>query len=135
MWAGLRAARPRPRNGCRAPHRQHEAASRRWGHPMMPPARRLQDMSATLFHAARAFGRRHRTWRRLLRPLAVPLLRRLDPYSAAARLAGYRDWAARYDTPTEADRVAIRADIARMADPPALSVVMPVYDTPAPLLR
>lgn len=137
MWAGLCGARPRRANGCRARHGQHEGASRtgRRNRVVTPSTPRLQRLSAAIFHAARAFGQRHRTVRRLLRPVAIPLLRRLDPTSAAARLAGYRNWAARYDTPTEADRTAIRADIARMTDPPAISVVMPVYNTPAALLR
>ncbi len=49
--------------------------------------------------------------------------------------AEYRQWAAQYDTLTDDDRAAIRAHIGRMADPPLISVVMPAYATPEPLIR
>jgi GT2 family glycosyltransferase len=43
----------------------------------------------------------------------------------------YQTWIARHDTLTEADVQAIRAHIARLAEPPKISVVMPVFN-PAP---
>ena len=49
--------------------------------------------------------------------------------------AQYRIWLQAHDTLTDSDRDAIRAHIARMTDPPVISVVMPAYATPAPLLR
>jgi glycosyltransferase involved in cell wall biosynthesis len=48
---------------------------------------------------------------------------------------GYEAWAQRYDVLTAADREAIRAHIARMASPPLISVVMPVYATSPKLLK
>ncbi|MFN3512982.1 MAG: glycosyltransferase family 2 protein [Phenylobacterium sp.] len=41
----------------------------------------------------------------------------------------YQQWVAANDTLTEADREAIRADVARMTDPPTISVIMPVYNS------
>jgi O-antigen biosynthesis protein len=58
------------------------------------------------------------------------LLRRALP-----RTRGYGLWIKRYDTIGEMDRRAIAAAITRMADPPLLSVVMPVYETPERFLR
>ena len=47
----------------------------------------------------------------------------------------YQAWVEAYDTLSDADRAAIAAHVARMARTPLISVVMPVYDTPAHLLR
>ncbi len=47
----------------------------------------------------------------------------------------YRAWFETYDTLTDDDRIAIRAHIARMTDPPLISVILPAYATPLPLLR
>ncbi|MES2524780.1 MAG: glycosyltransferase [Gemmatimonadota bacterium] len=47
----------------------------------------------------------------------------------------YRDWVARNDTLTDADRAAIRAHIVRLPAAPLISVVMPVYEAPEALLR
>jgi hypothetical protein len=47
----------------------------------------------------------------------------------------YRAWIARYDTIGEDDRRAIARAIAGLADPPLISVVMPVYQTPEAYLR
>jgi len=47
----------------------------------------------------------------------------------------YTDWVKQYDTLTESERSAIRADIARMGFTPRISVVMPVYNTPEVFLR
>lgn len=49
--------------------------------------------------------------------------------------AEYRDWIARNDTLTDADRSAIGAHIARMIDPPLISVLMPAHAAPEALLR
>ncbi|MGD9616507.1 MAG: glycosyltransferase [Alphaproteobacteria bacterium] len=46
------------------------------------------------------------------------------------KLRTYRNWVRRYDTLRPADRKAIAAAITRIADPPLVSVVMPVYETP-----
>jgi GT2 family glycosyltransferase len=48
---------------------------------------------------------------------------------------GYRDWVVRHDTLSPADVAAIRAHVARLARRPTISVVMPVFNTPAPYLR
>ena len=47
----------------------------------------------------------------------------------------YTIWVETYDTITEADRRAIRARLSRLPYKPLISVVMPVYNTPVPLLR
>jgi O-antigen biosynthesis protein len=47
----------------------------------------------------------------------------------------YRAWAQAYDTLTDDDRTAIGEHIARMASPPLISVILPAYATPLPLLR
>ncbi|MDB5453076.1 MAG: glycosyltransferase family 2 protein [Caulobacteraceae bacterium] len=49
--------------------------------------------------------------------------------------AAYRAWIAAHDTLSDADRTAIAAHIAAMARRPLISVVMPAYNTPEPLLR
>ena len=47
----------------------------------------------------------------------------------------YRDWILAHDTLSDADLAAIADHIARMATPPKISVVMPAYATPAPLIK
>ena len=47
----------------------------------------------------------------------------------------YRAWVQAYDTLTDADRAAIGKHIARMTAPPLISVILPAYATPLPLLR
>ena len=47
----------------------------------------------------------------------------------------YTAWVESYDTITDADRRAIRARLSRLPYKPLISVVMPVYNTPVPLLR
>lgn len=48
---------------------------------------------------------------------------------------GYASWIARFDTLSNADRAAIRAHVAALPARPLISVVMPAYETPEPLLR
>lgn len=48
--------------------------------------------------------------------------------------AQYRQWITAYDTLTEQDRADIAAHLARMSDPPKISVVMPAYATPPALI-
>lgn len=48
--------------------------------------------------------------------------------------AEYRAWSERYDVLTDADRKGIAAHIARMSDPPIISVLMPTYESSLPLL-
>ncbi len=47
----------------------------------------------------------------------------------------YERWVREYDTLNDDDRVAIRAHIDRLGRKPLISVVMPAYETPEPLLR
>jgi GT2 family glycosyltransferase len=47
----------------------------------------------------------------------------------------YETWIAEHDTLSDADRAGIADHIARMANPPVISVVMPAYDTDERLLR
>jgi GT2 family glycosyltransferase len=78
-------------------------------------------------------------------PQPVQLVLRLLWWTATLQLVGrwrewrlsrnYRAWIARYDTIGEDDRRAIARAIAGLADPPLISVVMPVYETPEAYLR
>jgi GT2 family glycosyltransferase len=47
----------------------------------------------------------------------------------------YLEWVARYDQFAEEERAALLARLATLADPPLVSIVLPVYNTPEPLLR
>jgi glycosyltransferase involved in cell wall biosynthesis len=47
----------------------------------------------------------------------------------------YADWVRRYDTLRPEDRAAIRAHLGSLPQRPLISVVMPVYNPPEPLLR
>jgi GT2 family glycosyltransferase len=47
----------------------------------------------------------------------------------------YASWIRRYDTITDEDRHAIGEAIGQLVDPPLISVVMPVYETPESYLR
>jgi glycosyltransferase involved in cell wall biosynthesis len=49
--------------------------------------------------------------------------------------AQYREWIAVHDTLSDEDRAAIAGHIARMTNPLVISVVMPAYATPEPLIR
>jgi GT2 family glycosyltransferase len=78
--------------------------------------------------------------------LGVSLLRRLSTVvrtgaiddgspKRAPAAADYAEWIARYDTIDDDDRRAIAAVVGRMTDPPLISVLMPVYETPPLYLR
>jgi len=90
----------------------------------VPPAQRLRRWSALFFQLSLDYLRRRPTLKRRLRPLLRPVLG-----------LAYRRWVAAFDTLDDADRAAIRAHIAGMAAPLLISVVMPAYETPEPLLR
>jgi glycosyltransferase involved in cell wall biosynthesis len=47
----------------------------------------------------------------------------------------YKDWVKRWDSLTEDDRAAIRAEVGKMKSPPLISIAMPVYNTPARFLE
>ncbi len=47
----------------------------------------------------------------------------------------YGEWATTYDTITDTDRKAIRLRTSQITDPPLISVILPVYNTPEPYLR
>ncbi len=93
--------------------------------------------------ARRAAGPTRRLIARWPRPVQQVL--RLLWWTATLRLVGrlrqrrlsrdYRAWTARYDTIDENDRGVIARDIASLSDPPMISVMMPVYQTPEPFLR
>ena len=50
-------------------------------------------------------------------------------------LLSFTEWAERYDTLTDADRKAIRFRMNAIPDPPLISVILPVYNTPEQFLR
>jgi glycosyltransferase involved in cell wall biosynthesis/2-polyprenyl-3-methyl-5-hydroxy-6-metoxy-1,4-benzoquinol methylase len=53
----------------------------------------------------------------------------------SAREQSYGDWVAQYDHLGESDRAAIERRVAALPRTPLVSVLMPVFDTPEPLLR
>ena len=55
--------------------------------------------------------------------------------SAASSELGYDEWVVRFDTLSATDRQRIGAHIARMANPPKISVLVPLYNTPEAFLR
>jgi GT2 family glycosyltransferase len=78
--------------------------------------------------------------------LSVGLLRRLGArprfggvggrsLEPARTVSDYSEWIKRYDTIDGDDRRAIAAAVARMTDPPLISLLMPVYETPPSYLR
>jgi GT2 family glycosyltransferase len=93
--------------------------------------------------ARRAAEPIHRLIARLPQPVQRVL--RLLWWTATLQLVGrlrqrrltrdYQAWTARYDTIDQDDRRLIARAIAGLSDPPLISVVMPVYQTPAPFLR
>ena len=64
----------------------------------------------------------------------VALLRRLFPGLPSPR-RDYATWIKLYDQLTDNDRRAIAKAIDRLVDPPVISVLMPVYETPERYLR
>lgn len=96
---------------------------------------RAADGWTAVIDGLRAFGRRHPALRQALRPLARGLRARVPFGLMQTTPERYQDWIAAYDTLTEADRAAIRARVAAMADPPLISVVMPVYNPPEAFFR
>jgi GT2 family glycosyltransferase len=88
-----------------------------------------------VFDGARQFVRRHPQLKRVLLIVFGPILRHLMPRPFSLSDADYRAWIERFDELDEADRAAIRADVAALRDPPLISVVMPTYETPAAFLR
>lgn len=94
----------------------------------------VQALSAVSGRLARvirktaAYARRHGlgpAWRRLLSQLHEVRFGYSRRYPA---------WVQRHDSLTVADLAALRLAVTRLADPPLISVVMPVYDTPAAYL-
>ena len=80
---------------------------------------------------AQYFVRKHPALRRALRPLIHSLVRPLSSLRSQ-RLShiDYKKWIVENETITAADERAIRADIARFAHRPLLSVIMATYETP-----
>jgi glycosyltransferase involved in cell wall biosynthesis len=58
-----------------------------------------------------------------------------EPGAAPASEVDYQDWIAQFDRLSDQDRDAIRRHIESLPHRPLISVVMPVYETPASLLR
>ncbi len=52
-----------------------------------------------------------------------------------AATTSYRQWVREHDTLTDEDRRLIRAHVAALPKHPLISVIMPAYETPEPLLR
>ncbi len=91
-------------------------------------ARRLARRSPGLHRAVNAAARAVAATppgRRLLREVLAP--------EQTPRFWAY--WCERYDVLSDDDRTAIAAHIGRMAGKPLISVVMPAYATPEPLIR
>ena len=82
---------------------------------------------------ARLYGTAATALRLLRRDGLAGLLRRAFVVSTVER--DYPGWITAHDSLTDADRIALRTDLAQWADPPLLSVVIPVYNTPESWLR
>lgn len=80
-----------------------------------------------LRHWIRRFPALRRVVMLLLRPVLTPLVDRL--------VHRYGDWVHTQATLSVADRAAIARHVAALGSSPLISVVMPVYNTPEPLLR
>src|SRR5262249_19907116 len=76
-------------------------------------------------------GRIGELWRRLFRGL--PDSRRMDADGDQAR-AAYAAWQKQREL-IDADRERLREEAKAMADPPLMSVIMPIYNTPEVYLR
>lgn len=96
---------------------------RQFGQALPPDVRK--QIRRTLYAAVRLamlpFGRRMADWRAARNSVPSP--------------AAYDRWVRDHGTLTDADRGAIRAHIARFADLPTISVVMPAYETDVGELR
>ncbi len=62
-------------------------------------------------------------------------LRGLAAEHTPAETSGYQQWIELYDTPSRSEVATMRALARAMSDAPLFSVIVPTYDTPAPLLR
>lgn len=86
--------------------------------------------------AAHRFVRKHPAVKRMLRPAAHLVMPSIIPFrSRYISRDEYQSWMVRYETITQADDAAIRADIARFPRQPLLSVVMAPHQAPEAALR
>jgi GT2 family glycosyltransferase len=75
-------------------------------------------------------------WRALVAVRRTPALAPVTtPLVAARNRRRYRAWFQTYGELSATRRAEVRAEIAAMAQPPTISVVMPVYETPPALLN
>lgn len=106
------------------------------------------SVTPTALHPALAVAGRvgRLLWRNLLRPWAVVRLVRsrglrttvsllYDRIAGFSGKLGYDYWVEQYDSLSDDDVAAIRADIQALPERPLISVVMPVYNTPAAWLE
>src|SRR5436190_10478560 len=99
----------------------------------------FRDLTAAVLTRIRRFPLVHAPvhWAAVLlvkTPLGARFIRSVLTTEAHSPEA-YQDWVRHYDTLKAGDRAAIAAHIARMADKPLISVVMPAYNTPPALLK
>ena len=86
--------------------------------------------------AAHRFVRKHPAVKCMLRPAAHLVMPSIIPFrSRYISRDEYQSWMVRYETITQADDAAIRADIARFPRQPLLSVVMAPHQAPEAALR
>ncbi len=99
----------------------------------------LRDLAHAVLSAIRRRPAIHRPFHRLALALsrtgAGSALIRALMRPAAVTAADYRRWAEAHGALTAADRAAITAGIAAMADPPLISVIMAAYETHIPSLQ
>src|SRR6266446_3756091 len=101
-------------------------------HPPIPtPENRTFDRDATA--AVRKAGHSDDSEISRDRPTVSAAMPR--PTNAVNGTEDYADWIKLYDTIDDDDREAIATAIGKMTDPPLISVVMPVYETPELYLR
>lgn len=98
----------------------------------LPAVRRMRSQGATLSQIARAM------WTEMAKgPHKALTALHVNSRIAANAFdrVSYADWIARHDTLTHEELHAMQRRARSMSKPPRISIVMPVYNTPAKLLR
>lgn len=109
--------------------------------PRQPDPRRttLRDRALALLNLVRARPALHRPVHALALALTMTPLGRAFIgwvlHGPPRKRRSYADWVANYDTLTAEDRRLIRSGVAALRAPPLISILVPAYATPEPLIR
>ncbi|HET6604653.1 MAG TPA: glycosyltransferase family 2 protein [Xanthomonadaceae bacterium] len=94
-----------------------------------PPLRQQLRSGGGLFDTAARY------WRTFRAGGSAGVAEALRPGAANPAASDYGEWVRRFDTPSRADLEALAAESHAMANAPTVSILMPVFETPEPLLR